>query len=167
MNIFVLDRNPEIAARFHCDKHVVKMILESAQLLSTAHHVLGGNGAVYKKTHENHPCALWVREGADNYYWLFSLMLFLGQEYTFRFGKVHKTISDHLKTLSELPFSWQLPVGRRKDFVLAMPDDCKIEDDPVASYRKYYIEHKSNLLNYTKREKPEWIQRNEDMTVYI
>jgi hypothetical protein len=107
MNIFVLDSSPEKAAEYHCDKHVVKMILETCQLLSTAHRVLDGevgvsnNGGSLKladadmdttllrSTHTNHPCAVWVRESEANYRWTWRLLCALCDEYTARYGKRH------------------------------------------------------------------------------
>jgi hypothetical protein len=158
MNIFLLDRDPIKNAQYHCDAHCIKMILESAQLLSTAHHVLGGDGGVYKKTHENHPCAIWVRQSMANYAYLWFLMICLGHEYTYRFGKVHKTISDHKDTLKKFPFG--IPSGTLlTEHPKCMPDQCKLED-VVESYRNYYLKEKSDLFKYTKREVPIWIQKN-------
>ena len=92
MNIFFLSLDPAEAARLHCDKHVVKMILESCQLLYCAHWMCGTimPSNAYKKTHPNHPCAKWVRESQANYRWLCRLGLELCGEYTFRYGKHHK-----------------------------------------------------------------------------
>lgn len=97
MNIFVLDKDPVKAARFHNDRHVIKMILESAQLLSTAHVVLDGEKvAAYdvpfllRPTHVNHPCAIWARATGANYDWLYRLLVGLLAEYTRRYGKVHR-----------------------------------------------------------------------------
>jgi len=158
VNIFLLDKDPIKCAQYHCDSHVVKMILESAQLLSTAHHILGGDGGVYKKTHENHPCAVWVRESRANYSSLWFLMVCLGREYTYRFGKIHKTISDHKETLKSFPYN--IPTSTLiTDHPKCMPDDCKL-DDVVKSYRNYYLKEKSNLFKYTKREVPIWIKKN-------
>jgi hypothetical protein len=91
MNIFILDTNPRIAAKMHCDKHVPKMILETAQMLSTAHHVYDTPQAplVYKKAHLNHPCTIWVRESVDNYSWAFELFRELNNEFVRRRGKKH------------------------------------------------------------------------------
>lgn len=163
MNIFYLDNHVKECAKAHCDKHVVKMILETAQLLSTAHHVLGGNGAVYKKTHENHPCAKWVRESAGNYFWAWGLMIALGKEYKFRFGRDHKTIVDHERTLFQPPNELH---GLPTVPPLAMPDACKI-GGAIDSYRQYYLTEKKELLHYTRREPPEWMRKNLDMISYI
>ena len=95
MNIFYLDKNPKIAAQMHCDKHVVKMVLEYAQILSTAHRVIDGDEVadregLYKIAHKNHPSTAWARAGRGNYNWLSDLWGYLGNEYTHRYGKVHK-----------------------------------------------------------------------------
>lgn len=134
MNIFVLDLNPMRAAQAHCDKHVVKMCLEYAQILSTV------SGRGYKPTHKNHPCVKWAA-APEHYSWLFSLAVELGREYTARYGRVHAST---LK-LSELPEP--LPHPTPTWFALAMPDECKT-DDPVESYRQYYRTAKRELASY-------------------
>jgi hypothetical protein len=101
MNIFVLDNDTRLAALYHCDKHVVKMILETAQLLCTAHRELDGDEraarlSFYRATHKNHPCAKWARETRANYLWLYDLLKWLLHEYTFRYSKVHKVERDGL-----------------------------------------------------------------------
>ena len=93
MNIFYLDKCPVKAASFQYNKHVVKMILESAQMLCTAHHLLGNTNVPYKPTHKNHPSAVWVRQNAKHYQWLYNHMLALGNEYTKRYNKIHKTMA--------------------------------------------------------------------------
>ena len=103
MNIFYLHDDPIYCAQMHCDKHVVKMILEYAQLLSTAHHEIDGTPSIdcYKPTHKNHPSAIWARNSRNNYRWLWWLLYGLQDEYTYRYGKVHatqfKSIVDNLK----------------------------------------------------------------------
>ena len=97
MNIFYLDKDAEIAAQYHCDKHCVKMILESAQLLSTAHRVLDGDEdadrlGLYKSFSPNHPSAIWVRQSDQNYNWLWELLHYLGIEYSKRYDKVHSIV---------------------------------------------------------------------------
>ena len=94
MNIFYLHPNPQTAARMHCDKHCVKMILEYAQLLSTAHRVLDGDDAnpnLYKIAHKNHPSTIWTRSSKQHYKWLFRWFRKLNIEYGIRYGKVHKS----------------------------------------------------------------------------
>ncbi len=153
MNVFYLDTDPIQCARYHYDTHVVKMILESAQLLSTAHH-LCGDGGPYKLTHKNHPSAIWTRESNAHYTWLYALMISLGHEYTHRFGKIHKTINDHAEFLRSVPKDvgangWKQPPQ-------AMPEHCR-SPDSVTAYRNYYATEKINLLRYTNRGTPQWI----------
>jgi hypothetical protein len=164
MNIFFLSRNPKEAAKLHCDKHVVKMIIETAQLLYSAHWVLnpaGLNENAYKLAHRNHPCAIWVRRSLTNYLWLASLGWWLCKEYQYRYGeeKVHKTEA-HIVWLLHNP-----PKFIAFDFltqpVLAMPDQYK-QDDPILSYQTYYIESKMkerNIVRYTRREWPLFLQK--------
>jgi hypothetical protein len=150
MNIFVLDYDPATSAFMHCDKHVVKMILESAQMICTTHH-LTSNGMYYipyRPVHKNHPCTVWVRESLSNYEWLMSLTYWLNFEYRYRFNrKVNHKSYDAIISL---------PKPNIKDkgltpFALAMPDECKM-NDAVDSYINYYNTHKSHLLMYTKRK---------------
>lgn len=156
MNIFLLDERPETAAILHCDKHVVKMPLETAQLLCTAHHVIDEpqvESGLYKPTHVNHPCAVWVRESKCNYLWTFRLFRALSLEYQFRYGKVHKSW-DTLECMLRHP-----PVGLTNTgmtpFALCMPDEYK-QTDPVQSYVDYYVAEKQDILEYTKRHAPPW-----------
>ena len=175
MNIFYLDMSPRKAAQYHNDKHVVKMILESAQLLSTAHRVLDGklskmktttgrwknyynlhdprNSILYSATHVNHPSAVWVRQNRKNYLWLFALFTELCTEYTYRYGKIHKC-EGMREQLAEFPNN--LPEGTFTEPTLAMPDDVKIENDAINSYRNYYIKHKTHLASWKKRDVPKW-----------
>lgn len=151
MNIFVLDKNPAIAARYHCDKHVVKMILESAQMLSTCHSLCDGD-PWYKPAHKNHPCTVWARKTKGNYKWLASLFRELCKVYTEVYGRQHKCSA--IGGIDVPPAG--LPDGPLTDFALAMPDEYKC-DDPVASYRAYYAQEKRKLLDYKNREFPTWI----------
>ena len=155
MNIFVLDENPDVAATLHNDKHCVKMIVEIAQLLSTAHHVVGSKYAdqLYRKTHENHPCAKWVRESKANYKWTYLLFVALCREYTYRYGRDHKTMVEKGQLLSNIP---NLPDVSLTKFEQCMPEDCRVEGDAVSAYRKYYKEHKSHIANWKKRPVPAW-----------
>lgn len=168
MNIFYLDENPNVAATMHCNKHVVKMILESAQLLSTAHRILDGddkkqlsnntyNAIMYKATHMNHPSAKWARESSEHYHWLYKLFIALCDEYTYRYNKVHASDTKLRHILDKLPKNIQ-----DNGFVpppQAMPDYCK-NTDTVVAYRTYYINEKSKMLDYKLREKPSWIITN-------
>jgi len=164
MNIFYLHKSPRTCATMHLDKHCVKMILEYAQLLSTAHRVLDGDYyadeyGLYKSTHINHPSAIWVRKSYHNYYWLHQLLQFLCIEYTYRYGKIHKVqATGLLQCLSRLPNG----IGLHKftEPTPAMPDECKIENDSIASYRKYYQLHKAHIAKWTDRNIPVWFDKN-------
>ena len=177
MNIFYLDNNPKKAAEYHVDKHVVKMILESAQLLSTAHRVLDGEETqgfsasgrkkkvwklndkrdeeLYSATHIHHPSAVWARQSALNYSWLHSLMVELCKEYTHRYGK-RLQVQDYLEQM-EVPES--LVKGKLTEFAQAMPDQYR-DRDAVKAYRNYYLGEKltgtSWRWQYKNREKPDW-----------
>ena len=157
MNIFYLDKDPEIAAQMHCDKHVVKMILESAQMLSTAHRVLDGNEigdskGLYKIAHKNHPCSVWVRTCDENYEWVWNLFDNLINEYMVRYGKHHAS-ERLIHTLWQYPYN--IPVGDFTSPPQCMPDYCK-EADTVSAYQTYYIEEKSDFATWKNRETPEW-----------
>lgn len=160
MNIFVLSLNPRIAAELHCDKHVVKMILETAQLLYSVHWTLNPDSLpefAYKKTHVNHPCAVWARQNAENYRWLCSLGYYLCKEYTFRYGKIHKTEAHIRWLIVNLP---SLPKESRTPFAQAMPDEYK-HSDPITAYQTFYLENKMKLrgiVRYTKRTLPDFLQ---------
>ncbi len=174
MNIFYLDHDVKRCAEMHNDKHCVKMILEYAQLLSTAHRILDGvpqrlrrantgrqyttyslpdnrDDVLYSATHINHPSAIWVRETAINYLWLQELLDALCKEYTYRYGKVHKVeASGLLETLREVPDN----IDKTYEFTQptpAMPDDCKVYDE-VATDR-YTINSLASYRNYYTKNK--------------
>jgi len=176
MNIFVLDKNPTTAAEYMCDKHIVKMILESCQLLSTAHRVLDGkkverqtkNGRrytyymledskvdsyIYKSTMINHPCTIWTRQSTRNYDWLCKHTLALCEQYTKRYGKTHVSTQ-----LAEWLFKHP-PTGLKIDsltpFAQAMPDQYK-HQDAIKAYRDYYIFEKSRFAKWKLGNTPEW-----------
>jgi hypothetical protein len=182
VNIFYLDHDVRKCAEMHNDKHVVKMILEYAQLLSTAHRVLDGvelegisdsgrkrkfwtlgdsrDYTLYKATHINHPSAVWVRQSAQNYMWLAEMLEVLCGEYTYRYGKVHKVERDGLMQLLKNEFPKNLPIAPFTEPTPAMPDNVKIAGDSIASYRNYYINNKAHLANWKKRQVPEWFNAN-------
>jgi hypothetical protein len=153
MNIFVLDEDPKTCAKMHCDKHCVKMILETAQLLCGVHHTIG-NEAPYKLSHRNHPCSIWVRECLENYVWLCDLGIELCKEYTYRYGRRHKSQDIIEWCVINLPNIREN--GELTPFKLAMPDECKINEDPVSSYRKYYVDFKSGFAKWKNRDTPQW-----------
>lgn len=157
MNIFATDLDPEISAQNLCDKHVVKMILESAQILSTAH---TSNGPpLYRNTHERHPCVLWVRESIQNYRWLCEHALSLCKEYTFRYGRTHKSEKVIVWCIDNLPC---LPDKRKiSPFFQAIPEKYR-GSSPVEAYRKYYIGDKSRFAKWNKgRNPPIWFVQGE------
>jgi len=153
MNIFVLDREPERAAACHCDKHVVKMVLESAQLLATAHHLTKPSKRLppSRATHANHPCAIWVRASLSNYRWLGRLALALSEEYTLRYGKVHAW-AGHIAWLAahEPP----LPDAGLTPFAQAMPQAYR-HRNAVKAYRDYYRGEKASFARWKTRP-PRW-----------
>jgi hypothetical protein len=181
MNIFYLDHDVTQCAKYHNDRHVVKMIIEYAQLLSTAHRILDGQEVmgktatgrnvkrwvlpdnreqlVYKASHINHPSAKWTRECSSHYEWLYNLFCAVCDEYTYRYGKIHMTDMKLRHVLSHVPKN----IGRSKLFQQpwrAMPDEVKIGNDSLASYRNYYINNKTHLASWKKRSVPEWYSAN-------
>lgn len=160
MNIFFLSANPEEAARMACNKHVVKMILESTQLLYTAQHLSNGPLEIcpytpYKIAHKNHPSAIWTRSSIDNYNWLCHLALAYCDEYKHRYGydKVH-SCEKHLVWLYNNPPP--LSYERFYEPPQCMPDRYK-SDDCIQAYRNYYIGEKLGFAVYTNREIPYWL----------
>lgn len=155
MNIFFLDYDTKKCAQYHCDKHVVKMILETAQLLCGAHWATGSE-APYKLSHKNHPCSIWVRESQSNYLYLCDLGLELCKEYTYRYGKRHKS-----QQIIEWCVTNKLNICD-KGFTeppKAMPDECKLES-VIDSYRNYYIKEKKSFAKWKNRNVPEWFLPN-------
>lgn len=175
MNIFAVDNCPIVSAQSLVDKHVVKMILETCQLLSTAHRLIDGiqytdktktgrnvkrwrlpdarDQILYSATHISHPSAVWCRTTNNNYNWLYAHLTALLDEYTYRYGKIHKC--EFLRgPLSVPPFN--IPIGPKWPVTEAMPDEYKVENS-VESYRNYYRVGKKHLHKWTKRQQPEWI----------
>lgn len=153
MNIFILDWDIRKCAQYHNDKHVVKMILESAQLLCGAHHVVGTKSEIpYKLSHKNHPCSIWVRNSLSNYLFLCELGLELCLEYTHRYGKRHKTQSVIEWCIENKPHIEDLGITEPPK---AMPIEYKV-DDVVQSYRNYYLGPKKSFSKWTDRPEPPW-----------
>jgi hypothetical protein len=154
MNIFYLDECPKKAAQLQYNKHVVKMILESAQMLCTAHHhyaekhEINADYIPYKKAHYNHPSTIWVRQNSIHYDWLYDHMIALGDEYTKRYGKTHLSITK-CKDLVYLPTG--IPTVMFKQPPQCMPDEYK-ESCAIHAYWNYYIGDKAAICN-TKKEK--------------
>jgi len=177
MNIFYLHEDPAECAKMHCDKHVVKMCIEYAQLMSTAHRVLDGyqytvlaknnrkikrwgldnlevDLSLMKASHINHPSNVWLRASKQNYIWLYNMWVCLLKEYTYRYGRNHacEKYMPYLKLTpmnipQDAPFFEPAP---------AMPDDCKVPGDSLQSYHKYYVEKKSSFAKWKNRPIPEW-----------
>ena len=164
MNIFVLDKNPQIAAQMHCDKHVPKMILETAQMLSTAHHVYDTPLApeVYKQAHLNHPCTKWIRESTANYNWAWRLYLNLLVEFRMRRGKSHKS-GELIGALAHTP---PLPRLGLTPFAQAMPDEYK-QEDAVEAYRAYYRGDKASFAKWEwpTAKVPYWWEEDQELMV--
>jgi hypothetical protein len=185
MNIFYVNSDPEVAARSMVDRHVVKMILETAQLLSTAHRVIDGeeyvgqsqsgrkakrwrlsgnvDAIMYAATHINHPSAVWVRENSANYVWLYDHLLALGREYTYRYGRTHLTI-DKLKDILK-----DSPQNIKQSNVMTKMPSCMdkqyiVSLDPITNYRNYYNYGKTDLLRWSNRPPPQWIDGTVIMT---
>jgi len=153
MNIFYLDKDPKLAAIYQYNKHVVKMILESAQMLCTAHHCYGSAeqkaNVPYKQAHLNHPSTIWARQSKSTYMWLYDHMMALGTEYYVRYGKTHLTITKCKEFLATPPKyiqgdEWSQPPQ-------AMPDEYKHKDSIIA-YWQYYINGKSHIAGKTENK---------------
>jgi hypothetical protein len=151
LNIFVLNTDPAIAAQQQCDKHVVKMVLESAQLLCSP---FEPGTAPYRRTHFNHPCSIWTRASRQNYEWLVAHAFALSEEYTRRYRKQHKSdrviewCADHYLALN-------LPDEGLTPFAQAMPEVYR-RDDAVEAYRAYYRGDKSRFAAWKNMDPPEW-----------
>jgi hypothetical protein len=183
MNIFYLHHDPVTCATLHTDKHVVKMILEYAQLLSTAHRALDGTlidgysktgrkqkryvlpdnreSILYTATHLNHPSAVWVRQSKQNYDWLALMLQALCREYTYRYGKTHKVEREGL--LLTLMLNVPYNISRTEQFTQptpAMPDEYKVKNDSIKSYINYYVGAKRHLANWKNRTVPSWYEIN-------
>ena len=150
MNIFVLDNDPDIAAQMMCDKHVVKMIVETAQILCTVVASFGYD-TPYRPTHKNHPCTAWAGKNRANWGWLIDHGMALCDEYTERYGKIHK---------SQSVIEWcamkhiDLPSGSMTPFAICMPTKY-IRQTAVESYREYYVGEKSSFAKW-KLGSPSW-----------
>lgn len=178
MNIFYLDKSPEQCATWMVDKHVVKMILETAQLLCTSHRVLDGtlteiitdkgkrkkvyvlpnslDKTMYTATHVNHPSAVWARETNNNYHWLHQHLIGLLKEYTFRYGKKHKVeLSGLHEVLRKSPNN--IRMAKMTTMPSCMDTEYKVSKDPIKNYRNYYRKGKSHLHKWKKRSPPNWI----------
>ena len=160
MNIFILHHIPIMAAKAHSDKHVVKMVLETAQILATVHHIHGNGAAVtYKPTHEKHSCVVWAAASRTNYLWLVSLGQALAREYKIRYDKFHACHGFFTGELVSPPPA--LLFAAPTPFAQAMPDECK-NPDAVIAYRQYY-QKKTDENTWMKWDRctvgcPDWIK---------
>lgn len=181
MNIFVLDRDPEVAARYHCDKHVCKMILEAGQMLCTAHWVAWMKKLDVKKsdfkrvrdlkeelkkrvplesqppwsmTHMNHPCSVWTRETVSNYFWHARLMRSLLDQYTARYKKNHK--SEEVWSWLEENIPPEITDAPITDHPICVPESYRISLNPVDCYREYYLNDKARFAKWKNGNVPEW-----------
>jgi len=174
MNIFELNKDPAICAEMHCDKHIVKMPIEYAQLLSTAHRVLDGTEYIgttktgrrakrwrldddrenflYKASHVKHPDGIWLRQTSGNYYKLFFLYMATLAEFKHRYGKIHGASKPSL-FLQRAPMN--IPEGPITELPQCMPDYCK-GDNVIQAYHKYYINEKKSFATWKARPTPEW-----------
>lgn len=185
MNLFILSTDPIEAAQLQCDKHVVKMIVESAQMLSTAHRMLDGKlkrapsksgktlskhwtlpddreDIFYKAVHTGHPCTVWTMQSNNNYTWHWVHFAALCDEYTYRYGKVHSTDTLLREKLKALPRN--IPVGYLTQQPLAMKanPECMHPGDPVRSYREFYQTKQERFkMTWSKRQVPEWFKVKE------
>jgi hypothetical protein len=176
MNLFYLDEDPWISAELHCDKHVVKMIIEYAQMLSTAHRMLDGTqytdsssgrriqrweldpdreGILYKASHINHPSTRWVRENSCQYRYAYDMFTALCDEYTYRYEKIHLTDTKLREILSHLPDNIQ--EGQWSEPPQCMPEDVKVENDTLSAYHKYYAIYKKEFAKWTDRPVPSFM----------
>ena len=150
MNIFYLHSDPKVAASYFYDKHKVKMILECAQMLCTAHIALGNENVPYKKSHLNHPSSVWVRANNENYQWLYNHMLALGEEYTKRYKRTHLTITKCKDILAVAPLN--IPTGSFNEPPQCMPDEYKVDNDSVSAYWNYYEQDKYKIANKNEQK---------------
>jgi hypothetical protein len=183
MNLFILDKDPVKAAQLQCDKHVVKMIVESAQMLSTVHRMLDGKeerrpsksgktmsrywslpdsreSILYKAVHMHHPCTVWTAQSNNNYNWHWVHFAALCDEYHYRYGKVHSTDKLLREALKELPRN--IPIGNLTSQPLAMKSnpECIDYSDVVGSYRKFYQTKQARFkMVWSKRDVPSWFEK--------
>ena len=158
MNIFYFYKSPTLSAQAQPDKMLVKMPLETAQMLCTAHRILDGDEyadqeGLYKEAYTNHPCTIWARESSANYWWLYSHFIALGAEYTHRYGKRHASLEKLWKPLFTMPKN--IFKGVMTPLAQAMPEEYK-DEDPIVAYRNYCINEKHYAKWERGRNKPSW-----------
>jgi hypothetical protein len=164
----MLFAKPKLCAKMHCDKHVVKMILEYAQILCTAHRIVDDiddnnkNVHYYKKAHVNHPSVKWARETKGNYMWLYYLFKHLCKEYTYRYEKTH-LCDTKLRKILKIPPKYINQSMIITKLPQCMPNECKIAGNPIVAYRKYYIIEKAYFAKWKKRDIPDWFKFHENI----
>ena len=185
MNIFYLHEDPIQNAKWHIDKHIVKMPIEYAQLMSTAHRMLDGEmylgkttighkikrwrlndvreDILYKASHINHPSAIWVRESKSNYMKMFQMYMATLAEFFYRYGKIHGSSKPSLQLIRPPK---NIPKVKGTPIPQCMPEMCKVKDNPILAYRNYYIVEKSSFASWKNREIPEWFQTKDIMTTW-
>ncbi len=185
MNIFYLHEDPIQNAKWHIDKHIVKMPIEYAQLMSTAHRLLDGEmyigktaigrnikrwrlhdereDILYKASHINHPSAIWVRESIENYFEMYKLYMAVLAEFTNRYGKVHGSSKPSIALIR--PPS-NIPMVKGTQLPQCMPEICKVKNNPILAYRNYYIVEKNSFASWKNREIPEWFQTKDIMPTW-
>lgn len=177
MNLFYLSEDPEECARWHVDKHVVKMCTEYKQCLSTAHRVLDGvmeygrtktgrrvkrwihpnpilDSKLFLASHVNHPTNVWLRECQENYSIMYKLYVCLLKEYTYRYGKIHGAQQD-FELLMNPPVNC-VSLGHSTSVPQAMFDECKVPNNPIEAYRNFYNTAKSKFASWKNRQVPYW-----------
>ena len=185
MNIFYLHEDPIQNAKWHIDKHIVKMPIEYAQLMSTAHRLLDGEmyigktaigrnikrwklhdereDILYKASHINHPSAIWVRESIENYFEMYKLYMAVLAEFTNRYGKVHGSSKPSIALIRPPK---NIPMVKKTQLPQCMPEICKVKNNPILAYRNYYIVEKNSFASWKNREIPEWFQTKDIMTTW-
>ena len=157
MNIFHLDKNPQLCAKYHCDKHVVKMIVETGQMLCTAYQRhYGLKDDLYKPAYPHHPMTKWVGNTLGNYFFTMKLFNHLLDEYNYRYNKWHKSSRINL-LLNGKYIKWHNMTGEFTTPPLCMPDEYKL-DDYIQSYKNYYIGEKMYFAKYNYSETPYWLK---------
>ena len=177
MNIFYLHEDPIQNAKWHIDKHIVKMPIEYAQLMSTAHRLLDGEmylgktaigrnikrwrlhdereDILYKASHINHPSAIWVRESIENYFQMYKLYMAVLAEFTNRYGKIHGSSKPSIALIRPPK---NIPMVKGTVMPQCMPDECKVKDNPIMAYRNYYINEKKRFATWKNKEIPKWFK---------
>ncbi len=167
MNIFILDTSPSNAVKMLCDKHIVKMPLETAQLLCGVFWVFLKSSSLtqanisipYKMTHHNHPCSVWVRESQGNFNWLIEYGIVLCKEYSYRYNKIHKS-EEVIHWCDANKSMLKFTLYEQTRFVQTMPEQYR-SGDPVEAYRQYYINEKYHFAKWEKgRKEPLWFKKS-------